>query len=76
MAYFDIKNLASSIHCPLLMGIGVQDPVCPPHINFAAYNEAKGPKQWIAYPLEGHSTGADFPARRLEFFKQTLGIRE
>jgi cephalosporin-C deacetylase len=76
LAYFDIKNLASRISCPLLMGIGVQDNVCPPHINFAAYNEAKGPKKWIAYPLEGHSTGADFPERRLAFFKEKLGIRE
>jgi cephalosporin-C deacetylase-like acetyl esterase len=76
LAYFDIKNLASRITCPLFMGIGVQDNVCPPHINFAAYNEVKGPKKWIAYPLEGHSTGPDFPERRLAFFKEKLGIRE
>jgi cephalosporin-C deacetylase-like acetyl esterase len=68
LAYFDIKNLASRITCPLFMGIGVQDNVCPPHINFAAYNEVKGPKKWIAYPLEGAQHRADFPGTQTCIF--------
>lgn len=60
LTYFDIKNLASWIECPLIMGIGVQDEVCPPHINFAAYNEVQSPKEWMAFPEHGHSAGKEY----------------
>ncbi|MDR0543483.1 MAG: acetylxylan esterase [Dysgonamonadaceae bacterium] len=55
LTYFDIKNLAQWIECPLWMAIGVQDATCPPHINFAAYNQVKSEKQWLASPTSGHS---------------------
>jgi cephalosporin-C deacetylase-like acetyl esterase len=55
LTYFDIKNLAQWIECPLWMAIGVQDATCPPHINFAAYNQVKSEKQWIASPTAGHN---------------------
>jgi cephalosporin-C deacetylase-like acetyl esterase len=74
LSYFDIKNLAQRITAPLLMGIGVQDEVCPPHINFAAFNNVKGAKKWIAYADMGHGTGPGFDQLRLQFFKQQLGI--
>jgi cephalosporin-C deacetylase-like acetyl esterase len=74
LSYFDIKNLAPRITAPLFMGIGVQDEVCPPHINFAAFNNVKAPKRWIAYADMGHGTGPDFEQKRLQFFKEQLGI--
>ena len=75
ISYFDIKNLAPWITCPLFMGIGVQDETCPPHINFAAYNKVKAPKRWIAYPDMGHDVGPDFHPKRLAFFKEQLGLK-
>ena len=36
------------------MGFGLQDPVCPPHTNFAGYNMIRTPKQWICFPFSGH----------------------
>jgi cephalosporin-C deacetylase-like acetyl esterase len=75
LSYFDIKNLAPMVTCPLFMGIGVQDEVCPPHINFAAYNKVKGPKKWIAYADEGHNVGADYYQKRLAFFKEQLALK-
>ncbi|MCK7538322.1 MAG: acetylxylan esterase [Marinilabiliales bacterium] len=42
LSYFDIKNLAHLIRAPLIMGVGLMDEVCPPHINFAAYNLVDG----------------------------------
>lgn len=74
LSYFDIKNLAPWIKRPMLMGIGVQDEVCPPHINFAAFNKVTAPKEWIAYADEGHTVGADFYVKRLAFFKKQLGL--
>lgn len=75
LTYFDIKNLAQWIQCPLIMGIGVQDEVCPSHINFAAYNQVKTEKQWIAFPLYGHSVGKEFQAASIVLFKEKLNIK-
>lgn len=59
LSYFDIKNFAESIACPVLMGFGLQDDVCPPHTNFAAYNKIRSPKRYIAFPLSGHHVEQD-----------------
>lgn len=75
LTYFDIKNLAQSIECPLIMGIGVQDEVCPPHINFAAYNQVKAEKRWMAFPLYGHSVGREFQEASMALFKEKLNIK-
>ena len=54
LSYFDVKNFTDRIECPVLMGFGLQDPVCPPHTNFAGYNMIRTPKQWICFPFSGH----------------------
>lgn len=54
LSYFDVKNFTDKIQCPVLMGFGLQDPVCPPHTNFAGYNMIKAPKRWICHPYTGH----------------------
>ena len=41
LSYFDTKNLATLVTCPVISAIGLQDPVCPPHTNFAPYNNFK-----------------------------------
>lgn len=55
LSYFDVKNFTDRIHCPVLMGFGLQDDVCPPHTNFAAFNNiASSDKSWICFPQSGH----------------------
>ena len=54
LSYFDVKNFTDRIECPVLMGFGLQDPVCPPHTNFSGYNMIRTPKQWICFPFSGH----------------------
>lgn len=54
MSYFDIKNLARWITCPVYLGVGLQDPTCPPHTNFSGYNLVSSPKKYIIYPHYGH----------------------
>lgn len=75
LTYFDIKNLAQYIECPLIMGIGVQDNVCPPHINFAAYNQVKTEKRWMAFPRHGHSVGKEYDEASMKFIKEKLNIK-
>jgi len=53
-SYFDIKNLTDRIECPVFMSFGLQDPVCPPHTNFAGYNMVRSDKRYFCVPTCGH----------------------
>lgn len=75
LTYFDIKNLAQWIECPLIMGIGVQDDVCPPHINFAAYNQLRSEKRWMAFPEFAHSVGKEYNDAAKAFIKEKLNVK-
>lgn len=74
LSYIDIKNLAGWIKAPMLMGVGLKDEVCPPHINFAAYNQVKAQKQYVVYPSAGHGLPEDFHFRKMAFIRQHFGL--
>lgn len=75
LSYIDIKNLAPWIKSPMLMGVGLVDDVCPPHINFAAYNQVKSEKSYIVYPLSGHGLPEDFYTRKMIWIRKQFGIK-
>ncbi len=75
LTYFDVKNLTQWIECPVIMGIGVQDDVCPPHTNFAAYNQVKSEKRWIAAPEEAHNVSRDIHEASTAFIKEKLNVK-
>ena len=70
LRYFDPKNLAGQIKCPVFMGVGLQDPVTPAPTNFAAYNQIKAPKDYRVYPFAGHG----LPSKH--YFEQLAWIRK
>lgn len=55
LSYFDVKNFTDRIKCPIYMSFGLQDPTCPPHTEFAEYNQVKSSKQYFCVPLCGHA---------------------
>ena len=56
MSYFDTKNFAPMVKCPALMAFGLQDPTCPPHTNFAIYNNlGSSYKHFVCVPTCGHA---------------------
>jgi cephalosporin-C deacetylase len=56
LTYFDLKNFAARVHCPVYMAFGLQDPTCPPHTNFAIYNNlGTDRKQFFCVPTCGHA---------------------
>jgi cephalosporin-C deacetylase-like acetyl esterase len=59
----------------MLMGAGLVDNVCPPHINFAAYNQVTSPKSYIVYPASGHSLPEDFYKKKMEFIRKQFGMQ-
>ena len=58
MTYFDALNFASEIRCPVFVGLGLQDTVCPASTIFAVYNRVQGLKEYRVYPHAGHDLGA------------------
>jgi len=55
LSYFDIKNFTDRITCPVYMAFGLQDQTCPPHTNFAGYNQVKSEKHYHCVPTCGHA---------------------
>ncbi len=72
LSYFDIKNLAPWIKCPVIMGIGLQDEVCPPHTNMSSYNRISTEKQLYIYPLNQHNTPDSWWNTRMAFFDKQM----
>jgi len=54
LGYIDVQFLAGRIKGEVLMGTGLQDTICPPSTQFAAYNKIKSKKKMIKYPDFGH----------------------
>jgi len=74
LSFFDVKNLAPMIQCPILMAAGLQDDVCPPHTNFAAYNQITSEKKYHVFPDQGHSVPPQWNEIRMAFFREKLGL--
>lgn len=72
LSYIDIKNLADKITCPVFMSIGLIDTTCPPHINFAVYNQIKSSKNYQIYPTSGHGLPADYYNLKFQWIKSQL----
>ncbi len=75
LRYFDVKNFAPRIHCPVFMCWGLQDPTCPPHTNFAIYNNlGTKDKRYLCLPTYGHGIWAEpfWAEEREEFLKPYL----
>lgn len=53
--YYDTVNFARRIHCPVLVGVGLVDQVCPPTTVFAMYNELSAPKRIVIMPPVVHT---------------------
>lgn len=73
--YIDIKNLAPSVTCPVFMGVGLFDDVCPGQINFAAYNNLSSTdKSFKLYPQSGHSLPAKHYTVKLKWLYERMGL--
>ena len=74
LAYFDGINFADSIHCPIIVNIGLQDNVCPPETGYALFDRI-GSNHKKLYPYDGHGHDAgqiDHVAVVDQFFQKYL----
>ena len=73
LSYFDTKNLATKITCPVYATIGLQDRTCPPHTNIAPFNNLPGTdKQMTFYPQMQHSYPPSWTSDIAAFFKSKM----
>ena len=73
LTYFDTKNFAPYITCPVFTCMGLQDPVCPPHTNFAPYNNLKvADKQYTVNADCKHETPSTWWNDYMNFFKSHI----
>jgi cephalosporin-C deacetylase len=74
--YFDVVNFARHIECPVLIGLGLRDEVCPPATVLAAVNVITSPKEVLILPESGHQdengTQRPFEKRRYDFWLPAL----
>jgi cephalosporin-C deacetylase len=57
LQYFDAKNFATNITCPVLMGIGLLDPYVPPNNSYTVYNNINAKKKLFVFKDLGHEVG-------------------
>nr|WP_239062592.1 acetylxylan esterase [Streptomyces sp. SID13031] len=69
LGYIDLQNLADRIQAEVTLYVGLEDQVCPPSTQYAAYNKLTSPKQLRVYPDFGHD---DLPGAFDEIY-QSLG---
>ncbi|MBR1807855.1 MAG: acetylxylan esterase [Paludibacteraceae bacterium] len=74
-SYFDTKNLATRISCPVLASSGLQDNVCPPRTNIVPFNNLQTPqskKEYIFGPEMGHDYPAGWSAKMWKLFRENM----
>lgn len=74
MSYFDTLNFADRISCPVFMGVGLQDGICPPTTNFSVYQRLKGQKEYRLYPEKGHGLGQEHRHATEEWLMKQFGV--
>jgi cephalosporin-C deacetylase-like acetyl esterase len=76
LTYYDVKNFAPLITCPVVMGVGLQDNICPPRTNFAPYNLLKGEKRFMIYPETAHGVrGDDYYPKAYGWLREKFGMK-
>ena len=73
LSYFDTKNLATLVTCPVLMDFSLQDSSCPPHTTWAIYNNlSSSEKRYVLNPAIGHEIGETWVAELYSFIDSHL----
>ena len=73
LSYFDTKNLATRISCAVHASSGLRDGTCPPHTNFAPYNNLQtDDKMMIVEPDMAHSYPPGWEVSWRKFFEERM----
>lgn len=67
LRYIDGINFARRITCPVMVGVGLLDEVCPPSTAYAIYRELGGEKELRVYPEYAHGLSSWHEEEKLKF---------
>ena len=76
LRYFDAVNFAPRIKCPMVVGIALEDEVCPPETSYAAYRLLGGERELWLFPNSGHGNAHEYPARETAWLERTIGVAQ
>ena len=76
LRYYDAVNFAGWIKCPMVVGIGLEDEVCPPETSYAAYTALGGPKELWLFPGSGHGNAHEYPGKESDWLQHQIQISQ
>ena len=73
-SYFDTKNFAKWITCPVITNFSLQDNTDGPHLNIAPYNllTQVTDKEYSINPFNGHAAASDWTTTYMAFFNARI----
>ena len=74
LRYFDAVNFAPRIKCPMVVGIAMEDEVCPPETSYAAYRQLGGERELWLFPESGHGNAHEYPGRERAWLEDRIGV--
>lgn len=74
MDYYDVKNFASNLSCPTIMGIGLLDPFAPPDNEYAGYNNIKAAKRIMVFKDLGHEITTAYKELEGRWMRDAFGL--
>ena len=74
LRYFDAVNFAPRIKCPMVVGIALDDEVCPPETSYAAYRALTSHKELWLFPNSGHGNAHDYPGQERAWLEGQIGL--
>ncbi len=72
LQYFDGVNFATRIKCPMVVGIALEDEVCPPETSYAAYDRLAGERELWLFPESGHGNAHDYPKQETAWLERRI----
>ena len=76
LRYFDAVNFAPRIKCPMVVGIALEDEVCPPETSYAAYDRLGGERELWLFPESGHGNAHDYPKQETAWLEQRIAASQ
>jgi cephalosporin-C deacetylase len=76
LRYFDGVNFATRIKCPMVVGIALEDEVCPPETSFAAYDRLAGDRELWLFPESGHGNAHDYPKQETAWLEERIAASQ
>jgi cephalosporin-C deacetylase-like acetyl esterase len=74
MEYYDTKNFATGVKCPILLGLGLLDPYVPPGNGFAVYNSLNTDKKVMVFKDLGHEVSQKYKDYEGAWMRDTFGL--